>query len=73
MESIGYEMYPIWRDAYGQLDLSVTYNLTDRAQLSLKGINVTDEETKGYTIDPSFPTMYELSGRRISLGLRMEF
>lgn len=73
VESIGYEMYPIWRDAYGQLDLSVTYNLTDRAQLSLKGINVTDEETKGYTIDPSFPTMYELSGRRISLGLRMEF
>ena len=36
-------------------------------------INVTDEETKGYTMDPSFPTMYELSGRRINLGLRMEF
>jgi TonB-dependent receptor len=73
VEGIGYEMYPIWRDAYGQLDISASYNVTDRIQVSLEGINVTDEETKGYTMDPSFPTMYELSGRRINLGLRMEF
>lgn len=73
VEGIGYEMYPIWRDAYGQLDISASYNVTDRIQVSLEGINVTDEETKGYTMDPSFPTMYELSGRRVNLGLRMEF
>ena len=48
-------------------------NLTDRFQLSLEGINITDEETKGYTMHPSFPTMYELSGRRFTLGLRMEW
>lgn len=73
VESIGYNMYPIWRDAYGQLDVSIGYRLTDHIKLSLKGINMTDEETSGYTMDPSFPTMYEKSGRRISLGLRADF
>ncbi|MDO8411072.1 MAG: TonB-dependent receptor [Phenylobacterium sp.] len=73
VEGIGYEMYPIWRDAYGQTDISVSYDVNDRVQLSLEGINITDEETKGYTMHPSFPTMYELSGRRFSLGVRMEW
>lgn len=73
VEAIGYEMYPIWRDAYGQTDISVSYNLNDRLQVTAEGINITDEATKGYTMDPSFPTMYELSGRRFTLGLRMEF
>lgn len=73
VESIGYDMYPIWRDAYGQVDISIGYRLTDNIKLSLKGINMTDEETSGYTMDPSFPTMYERSGRRISLGIRADF
>ncbi|MEL1264849.1 TonB-dependent receptor [Pseudoxanthomonas putridarboris] len=73
VEGIGYEMYPIWRDAYDQVDISIGYKLTDRVKISLKGINVTDNETTGYTMDPSFPTMYEFSGRRISLGLRADF
>ncbi|MDG2531747.1 TonB-dependent receptor [Caulobacter endophyticus] len=73
VEGIGYEMYPIWRDGYGQTDISVSYNLNERIQLSLEGINVTDEATKGYTMDPSFPTMDERSGRRFALGLRMNF
>jgi TonB-dependent receptor len=73
VESIGYNLYPIWRDAYGQLDISIGYRLTDSIKISLKGINMTDEATSGYTMDPSFPTMYELSGRRISLGIRADF
>jgi len=73
VEGIGYEMYPIWRSGYGQTDMSVSYNVNDRVQLSLEGINITDEATKGYTMDPSFPTMNEKSGRRFSLGLRVNF
>ncbi|WP_396594129.1 TonB-dependent receptor [Brevundimonas sp. R86498] len=73
VEGIGYEMYPIWRDGYGQTDVSLSYNLNDSVQLSLEGINVTDEVTTGYTMDPSFPTTYELSGRRVSFGLRASF
>lgn len=71
VESIGYGMYPIWRDAYGQLDLALSYRLNERVELSLKGINLTNEATTGYTMDPAFPSMYELSGRRIGLGVRV--
>ncbi|MDN4501532.1 TonB-dependent receptor [Alteromonadaceae bacterium BrNp21-10] len=73
VEYIERDMYPVYRDAYGQMDMSVGYNLTDNVKLTLKGINITDEETTGYTIDPAFPTMYEMSGRRISLGVRANF
>lgn len=73
VESIGYNMYPIWRDDYGQVDVSIGYRVTDNIKLSLKGINLTDQATTGYTMDPAFPTMYERSGRRISLGLRADF
>lgn len=72
VESIGYEMYPIYRSAYGQLDISASYRIDEHFQIELKGINMSDTPTKGYTIDPSYPTMYEFSGRRISLGLRAE-
>ncbi len=73
VESIGYNMYPVYRDAYGQLDAAIGVRLGANVTLSLKGINLTDEATTGYTMDPSFPTMYELSGRRISLGIRADF
>ncbi len=73
VESIGYNLYPIWRDAYGQVDVSIGYRINDVVKLTLKGINLTDEATTGYTMDPAFPTMYELSGRRISLGIRADF
>lgn len=73
VESIGYNLYPIYRDAYGQVDFSLGYRLADNVKLSLKGINLTNEATTGYTMDASFPTMYELSGRRISLGIRADF
>jgi TonB-dependent receptor len=72
VENIGYEMYPIYRSAYGQLDVSASYRIDEHFQIELKGINMSDTPTKGYTIDPSYPTMYEFSGRRISLGLRAE-
>ena len=73
VEYIASDMYPVYRKAYGQTDLSVGYQLTDFIKFTLEGINITDEETSAYTIDPSFPSMYEFSGRRISLGVRADF
>lgn len=73
VESVGYEMYPVWRDGYGQTDVSVSYNLTDNIQFNLEAINLTDERTAGYTMDPSFPVMDEMSGRRVTFGVRMDF
>ena len=66
-------MYPVYRDAYGQTDVSFGYKINDTIKITLEGINITDEETTGYTIAPAFPTMYEFSGRRFSLGLRGSF
>ncbi|WP_250459278.1 TonB-dependent receptor [Microbulbifer litoralis] len=73
VERIERDMYPVYRDAYGQVDMSLGYRITDNVKLTLEGINVTDEETTGYTIDPAFPTMYEFSGRRTTLGVRATF
>ncbi|MBN7821749.1 TonB-dependent receptor [Bowmanella yangjiangensis] len=73
VEVIERDMYPVYRDAYGQLDLSLGYQLTDDIKVSLEGINITDEETRAYTIAPVFPSMYEFSGRRFSLGVRASF
>ncbi len=66
-------MYPVYRDAYGQVDIALSYQLTDNFRVELQGINITDEATTGYTMDPSFPTTYEFSGSRISLGVRAQF
>lgn len=73
VEYIASDMYPVYREAYGQTDLSLGYQVTDAIKVVLEGINITDEETSAYTIDPSFPSMYEFSGRRISLGVRADF
>ncbi|MGO2169331.1 MAG: TonB-dependent receptor [Pseudoalteromonas sp.] len=73
VEYIELDMYPVYRDAYGQTDVSLGYNINNSMKVTLEGINITDEETKGYTLDPAFPTMYEFSGRRVSLGFRAIF
>ncbi len=73
VEYIERDMYPVYRDAYGQTDVSFGYKINDTIKVTLEGINITDEETTGYTIAPAFPTMYEFSGRRFSLGLRGSF
>jgi iron complex outermembrane receptor protein len=73
VEYIERDMYPVYRDAYGQTDISIGYKVTDDIKVSLKGINITDEVTTGYTINKVFPTIYEFSGRRLSLGVRAQF
>lgn len=73
VERIERNMYPVYRDAYGQFDFAASYQVTRNFRVELQGINITDEATTGYTMDPSFPTMYEYSGSRISLGLRAQF
>ncbi|MAM41292.1 MAG: TonB-dependent receptor [Erythrobacter sp.] len=73
VERIERNMYPVYRDAYGQFDFSASYQMTPSLRVELQAINFTDEPTTGYTIDPSFPTTYEFSGSRVSLGVRAQF
>lgn len=73
VERIERNMYPVYRSAYGQFDLAASYQVTKNFRVELQGINIGNAKTKGYTMDPSFPAMYELSGSRISLGGRFQF
>lgn len=73
VERIERNMYPVYRDAYGQFDIAASYQLTPNFRVELQGINIGNEKTTGYTMDPSFPTTYEFSGSRISLGVRAQF
>lgn len=73
VERIERNMYPVYRSAYGQFDVAASYQVTDNLRVELQGINVGNAKTQGYTIDPSFPATYELSGSRISLGARVQF
>uniref|UniRef100_A0A8J8AW09 TonB-dependent receptor n=2 Tax=Coralloluteibacterium stylophorae TaxID=1776034 RepID=A0A8J8AW09_9GAMM len=73
VEYIHLNSYPVYRDAYGQTDISIGYRINDVLKVTLEGINVTDEATTGYTLDPSFPLMNEYSGRRVALGVRADF
>lgn len=72
VERIERNMYPVYRDAYGQFDMAVSYQMTPNFRIELQGINIGDAATTGYTMDPAFPTTYEFSGSRISLGLRAQ-
>ncbi len=73
VERIERNMYPVYRDAYGQFDVAASYQMTRNFRVELQGINVGNAKTTGYTMDPSFPTTYEASGSRISLGVRGQF
>jgi len=73
VERIERNMYPVYRDAYGQFDVAASYQLTPNFRVELQGINIGNAKTTGYTMDPSFPTTYEFSGSRISLGVRAQF
>jgi TonB-dependent receptor len=72
VKSIGYQMHPNYIDSYGQYDFSVNYRLTDEISVSLKGINIRNEALTGFSIDRAFPSLYQLSGRRLSLAIRLE-
>jgi TonB-dependent receptor len=73
VERIERNMYPVYRDAYGQFDIAASYQLTPNFRVELQGINVGNAKTTGYTMDRAFPTTYEFSGSRISLGVRAQF
>ncbi|KXJ60948.1 MAG: hypothetical protein AXW14_10860 [Alteromonas sp. Nap_26] len=73
VQAIERDMYPVYRDAYGQYDLSIGYQLTSNIKVRLNGINMTNEKTQSYTISNVFPQGYSDSGRRISLSIRGDF
>lgn len=64
---------PIFVEAYGQFDLSASYNLTENITLTLDGINITGEETLWHGRFSNQFLLAEESGPRYTLGVRATF
>jgi TonB-dependent receptor len=55
------------------VDASMSYSLTDKATLTLEGINLTDEFTDGYADVTNRVVRYRHTGREILFGARYTF
>ncbi|WP_018693072.1 TonB-dependent receptor [Algicola sagamiensis] len=60
-------------DSRGQWDASFSYNINEQISVSLKGVNLTDEEIFKYSETKSRPTTYYLNGRRYYAGVHVQF
>ncbi len=64
---------PLYVEAYGQLDLNVSYQVSDHLTLSVEGINVTDETTRVHGRNSRQLYTVEDFGPRYMFGLRYKF
>lgn len=64
---------PIYDKAYGQLDASVTYNVTPHVSLTIDGVNITDTQRATYFGLDTRPRDVERNDRRISGIARVTF
>ena len=60
-------------DAYGQFDLSMTYNINEDITISLEGVNITDERTYITEDVKDRVSLMSYSGRRFTLGVNVSF
>ncbi|MGN8001342.1 TonB-dependent receptor [Sphingomonas sp. 22176] len=64
---------PVFNDPYGQVDLSINYDLTKNIALSFEGINLLEEGVRSYSRD-YINTWYESEGSaRYLVGARFRF
>lgn len=64
---------PIFNDARGQLDASVTYTVTPNFALTVDGTNLTNTENRTYYGIASRPQSAVLNDRRISITARITY
>jgi TonB-dependent receptor len=64
---------PIFNDARGQLDASITYTVTPNFALTVDGVNLTNTENRTYYGIASRPQSNVLNDRRISLTARLTY
>lgn len=73
VRSLEDNLYPIYRDGYGQWDMSGGYAINEHFKLTAQIINLTDEYITEYQVRPEYPKAIQVSGRRISVGVRAKF
>lgn len=64
---------PEYFDAYGQLDLSLSYDVTERFTIFADAINVNNAKEFIYSVSEDRTKEYRQTGRRISAGARVRF
>lgn len=68
---------PIYGDAYGQVDVGVTYKVTDQLSFTVKGTNILNETQRtlmgGYKNDAIYTRSWFQSDRRVSIGANLSF
>lgn len=64
---------PRYTEAYGQVDASISYEVTDNLTVSLEGLNITNENTRQYGRHENLTFNYIEMGARYNLGVRYNF
>ncbi|MEL6530489.1 MAG: TonB-dependent receptor [Pseudomonadota bacterium] len=64
---------PRQREAFGQVDFSASYELTDQFQIFVEGLNVLNEDTRDFSRFRNRVLTYERTGARYTAGVRAKF
>ena len=64
---------PRSREDYGQLDFSASYDIDDRFQVFIEGINLTGEDTRDFSRFSNRLLDYRRAGSRYIIGVRGVF
>jgi len=64
---------PLYFASYGQLDASLSYDLTRNITLTADALNLTDEEEFTYSVTPDQTFSYRRTGPRYQVGVRVRF
>lgn len=68
---------PVYGDAYGQVDVGVTYKVTDNLSFTVKGTNILNETQRtlmgGYKNDAIYTRSWFQSDRRVAIGANLAF
>ncbi len=63
----------LWNDAYGQLDFSASYEVSENIQLVVEAVNLTDEEVVEFDgVKSRLMSVYQ-NGRRFVFGVNVNF
>ncbi len=61
---------PIYREAYGQIDASFSYDFGDHVSVVLDVVNLTNSRKDEYQYFPNNPRKFQLDDRRIGFSIR---
>jgi len=64
---------PVFVDSYDQLDLNISYDVTDNIALSFEAINLTESDTETFARTENQPWFIVEGSRRFYLGARYKF